>query len=227
MPEWLQIVFRTLIAIVVMFFYTKALGKRQIAQLSLFEYITGITIGSLTAYISLDMEKNWHLGLVALTVWVIVTLAIEYLQIVSKKGRDFTDGNGTILIRGGKVLEKNLRKERLTADELLMQLRAKNAFKVADVEFAILEPGGMLNVLLKKEYQPVTAKILGIQVAPEPEPQTVVMDGNILDNGLSALGYNRAWLHGQLASQNVLLENVFLAQADPAGELYIDLYDDR
>src|ERR1700730_14032154 len=165
MPKELEVVIRTLVAVIVLFTLTKLLGKRQVSQLSLFEYITGITIGSITAYVSLDLDTNWHLGIIALSVWILVSIGIEFLQLKSKKMRDLIDGTPRILIKDGKIMEDNLKKERITTDELMMQLRKKNFFLVADVEFAVMEPSGDFNVLLKRENQPFTPKHLGIKVA--------------------------------------------------------------
>ncbi len=225
MPEWIEIFLRTLLAVVVLFIMTKLLGKRQVSQLSLFEYITGITIGNLAAYISL--EDNWYLGLVSLIAWVACSLGIEFMQLKSKKMRDFIDGKGTVLIRDGKILEDNLKKERLTTDELMEQLRKRSAFKVADVEFAIMEPSGDINVLLARKNQPLTAKHLGIKVAPEEEPQAVIMDGEIMDEALATIGFNRGWLKTELDKIGVTIENVFLGQVDSYGQLYVDLFDDK
>ncbi|MDQ0896733.1 DUF421 domain-containing protein [Paenibacillus sp. V4I7] len=227
MPTWLEIVLRTLLAVVVLFVMTKLLGKRQISQLSFFEYITGITIGSLAAYISLDLDANWFLGLVSISVWVACSLIIEFLQLKSKKMRDFIDGKGTVLIRDGKILEDNLKKERLTLDELMEQLRKKSAFKVADVEFAIMEASGDINVLLARKHQPLTPSHLGIKVAPEKEPQTVIIDGNIMNEALATIGFSRGWLQTELDKLAVTVENVFLGQVDSYGQLFVDLYDDK
>lgn len=227
MPLWLTTALRTLLAIAVLFIMTKLLGKRQVSQLSLFEYITGITIGSLAAYISMDMETHWFLGLVSLGVWVAVSLGIEFIQLKSKKVRNIVDGKGTVLIKDGKIMEDNLKKVRITADELLEQLRKKNAFKAADVEFAVMEPSGEVNVLLTKENQPLTPKHLGIKVGPEQEPQAVIIDGKIMDEPLATLGLNRRWLHTELKKMGVSLDNVFLGQVDSYGQFYADLYDDQ
>lgn len=99
----------------------------------------------------MDLESHWLLGFVSLIVWVLVSLGIEFLQMKSKKVRDFIDSKATILIKDGKILEDNVKKERLSSDELLQQLRKKNVFKTADVEFAVIEPSGEINVLLKKK----------------------------------------------------------------------------
>jgi uncharacterized membrane protein YcaP (DUF421 family) len=226
MPQWFEITWRTLLAVLILFFLTKLLGKRQVSQLSLFEYITGITIGSIAAYVSLDAETEWGLGLVSLTVWVACSYSIEYLQIKSKRMRDFIDSKGSVLIEHGRVLEKNLKKERLTTDELMEQLRKKSAFNLADVEFAIMEPSGDINVLLKRENQPLTPKDLGLPVQPEKEPQTVIMDGQILEEALQKSGRNRNWLDKKLAEVKAVVPDVFLAQIDANGELYADFYDD-
>lgn len=227
MPDWLLISLRTLLAIVILFMMTKILGKRQVSQLSFFEYITGITIGSLAAYISLDLDARWYLGIVSLSVWVAFSLGIEFLQLKSKKARDFIDSKARVLIKDGKILEENLKKERISADELMEKLRKKNVFLAADVEFALMEPSGDINVLLTKENQPLTPKHLGIKMGPEQEPQVVVMDGNVMNEPLATIGLSREWLNTELEAMGVMIENVFLGQVDSYGQLYVDLYDDQ
>ncbi|NQX44150.1 DUF421 domain-containing protein [Paenibacillus tritici] len=227
MPEALEVVLRTIFAVVVLFFLTKLLGKRQVSQLSFFEYITGITVGSLAAYISLDTDKTWHLGLIALVVWVAFSLGIEFLQIKSKKARDFIDFKSTVLIKDGKILENNMKKERLSTDELLEELRKKDVFRVADVEFAIMESDGAINVLLTRENQPLTPKDMGIKVAPEKETLAVIMDGKVMDEPLDNMNLSRKWLQGELEKLNLNVEDVFLGQVDSYGELTVDLYADN
>ncbi|WFB57281.1 DUF421 domain-containing protein [Paenibacillus sp. BR1-192] len=227
MAQWLEIVLRTLCAVVVLFLMTKVLGKRQVSQLSFFEYLTGITIGSLAAYISLDHEANWYLGLIGLGVWVGCSLLIEFLQLKSKKARDFIDFKATVLIKDGKILEDNLKKERLTSDELMEQLRKKDVFQVADVEFAIMESSGEINILQKRENLPLTPKDLGIHVAAEKAAQVVVMDGKVMDEPLRVMGFNQGWLVEELDKQGAKIKDVYLAQVDTYGQLTVDLYDDQ
>jgi uncharacterized membrane protein YcaP (DUF421 family) len=226
MSDGLEIAIRTLLSVISLFFLTKLLGKRQVSQLSLFEYITGITLGSLAAYVSLEINEAWYLGLIAISVWVLFSLGIEWLQLKSKRMRDFIDGKATVLIKDGKVMEDNLKKERLTTDELMEQIRKKQAFSFADVEFAIMEPSGEINVLLTRENQPLTAKHLGVKVGPEQEPQAVIMDGKIINEPLATIGLSREWLNTELEKIGVTVENVFLGQVDSYGQLYVDLYDD-
>ncbi|MBO7745512.1 DUF421 domain-containing protein [Paenibacillus sp. MWE-103] len=224
---WVEIILRTLSAVVFLLLLTKVLGKRQVTELSVFEYITGITIGNLAGYVSLEAENTWYLGMISLAVWAAVSLAIELLQMKSKKARDWIDGQPTVLIQNGKILEGNLKKERVTTDELMESLRRKDVFKPADVEFAVMEVSGAINVMLKAENQPVTPKTLGLRVQPEHEPQVVVMDGKILPDPLRSSGYNEVWLKKELKKSDVKIEDVFLAQIDDNGSLYFDLFDDK
>lgn len=225
MLPWLEVTLRTLTAIVVLLVLTRMLGKRQVSQLSLFEYITGITIGSLAAYVSLDIDNDWLLGIVSLVVWVAVSLGIEFLQIKSKKFRDILDGKAAVLIERGKVLERNLRKERITSDELLELLRKKDVFDLSQVEFAIMDTSGELNVLLKKEFQPLTATDIGLAVAAEHPPMAVVMDGQILGESLRRIGLNENWLNAKLKQLGISVHQIYLAQVDSEHRLFIDPFD--
>ncbi|WP_124727465.1 DUF421 domain-containing protein [Staphylospora marina] len=226
MPDWISVVLKTLAAVVALLIMTRLLGKRQVSQLSPFEYVTGITIGSLAAYIPLETQIPWYLGLVSLFVWFLVALGIEYLQLSSNTIREWIDGRSVMLISQGKVLEKNLRQERITVSELMSHLRNKNVFNLDDVEFAVMEPDGAINVQLKPDRRPLTLQALGIHRAGrEHFPRIVIMEGTVLERPLAKLGLDRNWLNKELAKADKKLEDVFLAQVDSQGNLHIDLYD--
>ncbi|MED4779680.1 DUF421 domain-containing protein [Brevibacillus choshinensis] len=227
MPEWLNIMIRSVVAIVYLFLLTKLIGKRQIRQLTYIEYIVGITIGSIAAFMATDMDGPMYHSLIALTIIGLFPVLMDWLSLKSKMIRNWVEGNATILIKDGKILEDNLKKERLTSEELLEQLRTKNVFRAADVEFALMETSGELSVLLKSQHQPVTPQHLELVVSPAEEPQAVIMDGVIMDEPLSTIGLNRRWIRAELEKAGVALENVFLGQVDKGGQLYLDLYDDK
>ncbi|MDQ0900303.1 uncharacterized membrane protein YcaP (DUF421 family) [Paenibacillus sp. V4I7] len=227
MADWMNIVVRSFFALFFLFVLTRILGKKQISQLTFFEYVLGITIGDLAGTISTDVDYNfWH-GVIAILVWVLIPLTLEILTLKSKTLRLWFEGRGTVVVQDGKILENNLKKERYTGDELLEQLRTKSVFRVADVEFAMLEANGDLSVLLKSELQPLTPKHLGIKLNIEKPTQSVIMDGVIQDEPLAVTGRGRGWLHTELDKLGVTKENVFLAQVDTHGELTVDLYDDK
>lgn len=227
MPEWLEVVIRSFLFVVVLFLITKWLGKKQLSELSFFEYVVGITIGSIGAEVITGLEQNMFNGIIGIVAFAAIPFLAGLLSLKSKGFRDFIEGRATIFIKDGKIMEDNLKKENYTTDELLELLRKKDVFKVADVEFAVLEPTGDLSVMLKKENQPLTPKDVNLTVASVKEPQTVIMDGEILDEPLSTIGRSRGWLKTELEKQGVTIENVFIGQVDSYGQLTIDLFDDK
>ncbi|KMZ39939.1 MULTISPECIES: DUF421 domain-containing protein [Bacillales] len=227
MPDWLIILLRSIGAVAYLFLLTKIIGKRQIKQLTYIEYIVGISIGSIAAFMATEMDGPVYHSLIGMGVFALFPYLMEWLSLKSKFLRDLFEGKSTVLIKEGKILEDNLKKERLTAEDLMEQLRIKNVFRVADVEFALMETSGEVSVLLKSESQPVTPKHLELTVAPSEENQVVIMDGMIMDEPLATAGLNRRWVRTELQKAGVALENVFLGQVDKGGDLYLDLYDDK
>ncbi len=226
MIEWLEVLLRSIGLFVITLLLVRLIGKRQTSRLTFFDLVTVIIIGVITAAVSLNLMANIVHGLIALLVWTVFPTLIYLLGIKYKAVRDIIQGKETVLIDHGKVLEDKLMEVRYTPEDLLSQLRKKNAFKVADVEFAVLEPTGEVSVLLKKDQQPVTPKTAGLNVGLESVPQTVIMDGSIMDEPLTAIGLNRNWLHTELEKAGVATENVFIGQVDSTGQLYLDLFDD-
>ncbi len=227
MPGWILIIFRSILFLLIMLITTKILGKKQISELSFFEYVSGITIGSIAGEVITGLESNMYHGALAIIIFGLVTLLVDFFSLKSKTFRDIVEGRGTVIIKDGKILEENLKKEKYTIDEISALLRQKDIFRVADVEFAVLEPRGNLSALLKKENRPLTPKDLQIKTANEKEPQTVIMDGSILDEALRSSGKSRRWLDLELEKMGVTLDNVFLGQIDSYGELTVDIYDDK
>lgn len=226
LPDGLTIIVRSAVLVIVLFLLTKWLGKKQLSHLSFFEYIAGITIGSIAAEISTGLEQNFLHGIYSLLVWTAIPFFAGLLALKNQKARNFIEGKSTVVIKNGKVQEDNLKKEQYSVDELLQLLRKKNAFHVADVEFAVLEANGELNVLMKKDKQPLTPADLQLETAPEKVPQTVIIEGRIMDAALAAFGLTRKWLHIELEKLNVALDNVYIGQIDSFGQLTVDIYDD-
>jgi uncharacterized membrane protein YcaP (DUF421 family) len=227
MNDWIHIIISSVLFVVTLFAITKMGGKKQLSELSFFEYVSGITIGSIAGEVIMGLDGNLFHGVLAIVIFGSFTYLHDLFGIKSKKFRDFFEGKATVIIKDGKVMEENLKKEKYTIDELHSLLRQKNVFKTADVEFAVLEPKGDLSVLLKKELQPLSPKDLNLAVAPEKESYTVIMDGNVLNDQLASAGKSKGWLDIELANLGVTLDNVFLAQVDSFGKLSIDTYDDQ
>lgn len=226
MPEWLLIIVRSAGAFFLVLILARLLGKRPIARLTLFDLIIVIVVGVIAAAWSLNLTPDLANGLIPLGIWVLLPAVIYALSLKFKSIRDLYQGKETVLVNHGRVLDDKLLEARLTPEDFLGLLRQKNVFNFADVEFAVLEPTGDINVLLKKEQQTLTPKTMGIRVVEESVPQTVILDGNIMDDALSALGLNRNWLLTEVNKAGLAIENIFIAQADSTGQLYLDLFGD-
>ncbi|WP_226034539.1 DUF421 domain-containing protein [Aquibacillus saliphilus] len=227
MPEWVEVIIRSVGLVIIVFVVSKLFGKRQLGQLSVFEFISGIVVAVIAANVSIGLGISFAHGLLSLSIWFLIPVLLGLLALKSKPVRDLVEGKGTIFIKDGKIMEDNLKKERFSSDDLLEKLRAKNVFQAADVEFAVLEADGDLSVLPKKENQPLTPKDLAIKVAPIKEPQAVIMDGEVLYEPLSTVGLSLNWLETELDKLGVSVENVYLAQVDSYGQLNVDLFDDK
>ncbi len=226
MPEWVDILLRSLLLFVLVLVLVRIIGKKHPAKMTPFSFINYAVIAVIATLTSLKVVPNLALGLVSLAVWSLVPIASDYLALRSKVIHDLLHGKETILIKQGKIMEENLKQVRLSGEDLLKELRLKNAFNLADVEFAVLENTGDINVLLKSDKKPITAFDLGRKVNPQAESQTVILDGNVLNEPLSKMGLNSNWLKSQLESSGVSLDNVFIGQVNSSGELYLDLFDD-
>lgn len=228
MPEVLLILMRSIAAFFLLLLMTRIMGKKQISQLTFFDYCVGITIGSIAAALSIDQNIKIINGLVSLIIWGLFPIILAFIGMKSMTFSNITDGKATILIQNGEVLYKNLKNNLITIDELLLLLREKGTFKVSDVEMAVLETNGKLSVLLKTNQQTVTPQTLGIPLEQEHGPTVLIMDGKILKKSLENLGYSKEWLEGEVQKQGAKsIKDVFLAQIDSRGNMYVDLYEDQ
>ncbi len=224
MQEWVQII-RSLVFFFLVWGFVRLPGKRNISRITPFAF-TGYIVIALAAVLTSFNFIDIVSGIIVLAIWVILPVFLDLLAIKSKTFHQILYGKETVLIKHGKIMEENLMQLRMTGEDLLAGLRSKNIFNLANIEYAAMETNGEINAYLKSDKKPVTSHDLGKKVAPQAEPQTVIMDGNILDEPLFSLGLNREWLESQLENMGVALENVFVGQVDSSGELYLDLFDD-
>ena len=142
-----SVVVKSVVAAVVLFILARLMGKKQIAQLTFFEDIVGMSIGSVAAAMSVDRRISIHAGVVSMVIWAVFPIAFSYISMHSMVARRLLDGTPKVLIQDGKIIEKNLKRSKFTINDLLEELRIKDVFDIADVAFAILETSGKLSVL--------------------------------------------------------------------------------
>ncbi|MDI3256857.1 MAG: DUF421 domain-containing protein [Kyrpidia sp.] len=218
---------RSIVIFFVLLVFTKILGKREISQLSFIDFVSAITMGDIAANLSYNLEGEMAKGFSSLMVWVFLPFLLSYLALHFKWMRRFLNGNAVVVIRQGKVMEDNLRKVRYSIDDLMQQLRQRNVFHVADVEFAVLEASGQLTVLKKSDMEQPIRRDLSIPSEIRNEPHVVIEDGHINHEALTKANLDPGWLLAELERIGVMLSNVFLGQVDSQGHLYVDLYDDN
>lgn len=224
----IEVFSRAVGAFIVLFLLTRIMGRKQISQLTFFNYITGISIGTIAGAVTIDPSLKLSAAFVSLLTWSGLTLLVAYFDLKSRKARKWMEGEPVILIRQGKILEQQLKKQRLDMDELQLLLRSKDVFSIVDVEYAILETNGELSVLLKEGKQPLKQEAFLTSKKPKqtPIPLQLIADGKIINENLQQLNVNRSWLEDQLRVSGTNLSEVFYAELQQDGSLYIDKRSD-
>jgi uncharacterized membrane protein YcaP (DUF421 family) len=227
-PVALVVVIRSLISYFALLILMRLIGKQQLAQLTYSDYVVGITTGSIAATISVQLNQNTTASLVGLIVWTILPILVAYLCIKNIWIRKVVNGEATVVIENGKIVERNLAQLQISIDDLLSQLRTKDVFNITDVEFGIFETNGQLSIQLKSQKQPLTPNDLNLPTKYLGLPTTLINEGQILQDALKSLNLTRAWLQYQLAKENIEdVSHISLAQLDTKGNLYVDLQGDQ
>ncbi|MEG7357185.1 DUF421 domain-containing protein [Bacillus vallismortis] len=220
-----QLIIRLIIAFITLLVLTRLMGRKEIAQLTFFNFVSAISIGTIGASLAIDSTLNIRNGFIALFAWSAFTIIVGFLDIKFPAFRFAVEGQPVILIRKGKIMDKQLRSVRLDLDALQTLLRKKNIFSLADVDYAIFETDGSLSVLKKQAKQNVTKKDMNVQGenAKVSHPASVIADGKVREDNLKKLNLNKQWLMDQLKESGIQHpKEVFYAEVQTDGTLYID-----
>lgn len=213
----------TLISVVELFILTRLMGQRQIAQLSLYDYITGITIGSIAAELAVSPPKD---GIIAPIVAMAVYTGAEVLLAISTDKslfmRNLISGHPLILYDKGKLYVKNLSRAKLDVNEFLSLAREQGYFNITDLEYALLEPTGKVSFLPHAAKRPLTPEDMSMTPEQERPVHQVILNGKVLEKNLLQIGYDRKWLDLHLHEQSApSVDKIVLATCDIRGNLTI------
>ena len=197
----------------------RMMGKRQIGQMEASEFVVTMLVANLASIPMQDGAIPLYSGLVPILTVLGMELTLSGLLLRSLVLRKFFCGKPVILIDNGKILEDNLRKTRVTLDELLGHLRQKDVLQVTEVQFAILETDGTLSVFPYPRCRPATAEEAGIKTQPQYLPITLIQDGQILRENLKKSGRDEVWLEQKLQKQNADLKSTLLMTVDESGSI--------
>lgn len=222
--NFFEILERSLGAFFILLLLTRVLGKTQLNHSTAFNYATGITLGSITANIVIDKNISIFQGFVSLGIWTTATLFIGYLSLKSSRARTILNGEPSIIIKKGKIVEKAMRSSKLNMDTLKMLLRCNHIFAIEDVDYAILETDGQLAVLKKSGRQTVTRRDIQVTSAePVYLPSEIIVDGKIVAHNLEELNLTREWVQTQIKNFGInSINDVFYAELQSDGTLHID-----
>lgn len=220
--DLLQVAITSVVSFLVLFFLAKIMGHRQIAQMSAFDYIIGITIGSIAAEMATELEEPLR-PLLAMVIYALLSVLLEVLALKHPRLRKFISGTPTIILDNGKLYRKNMKKAHLDLSEFLLRCRQQGYFDLGAIQTAVYEFDGQLSILPVASRRPATPEDLG--VAPEKEQifTEVIMDGRVLSGNLHRMGVNETWLEKQLQAQGYhSTKEVYLGLVD--GKKQLSLY---
>ncbi len=198
--EFLQIAATSFFSAAALFIITKIMGRKQVSQLDFFDYVTGITFGSIAAEMATELEEPLK-PLVAMAVYGVVSVVLSIVGRAFPGSRKYLNGEPVILMDHGYLYRENMKKVRVELNEFLMMCRQEGYFDLAEVETAVFEYNGHLTILPVSGKKPITADDLGMCLPPAGICREVIMDGKIMDENLRKMGLNRKWLENQLHGQ--------------------------
>lgn len=212
--EFISIILTSLLSVVSLFVIAKIMGHKQMAQLDFFDYITGITIGSIAAELAIKSEDPWK-PLVAMIIYGAVALGLTILSHKFPKTRKYVNGTPTIVLDNGKLYRENMKKAKLELSEFMVLCRQEGYFNINDIQTAIFEYNGRITVLPKSQKRPLTPEDMNITPEKAGICTEIIMDGRILHENLKRLGLDLTWLDKQLKKQKY----------DNAKEIYLGICD--
>ena len=217
--DFLNIIILGLVSFIVLFILSKVMGYRAISELSFFYYVVGITIGSVAAEMSTNLDMEWWKGVTAMAVYAILDVIFSFVSQKSIAARQIITGNPIILIYKGKIYKKNLRKARIELNDLLTSARTNGYFNIADIDYAIMETTGKISFMPVPLKRPLNPK--DFNFAPQSEGLTVnvIMDGKIMEDDLADAKIDKNDLIKRVKQQDKEVKNIFLGIMDSNGVL--------
>lgn len=218
-----KVILTSLLSVAALFIITKVIGHKQLAELDFFDYITGITIGSIAAELATELEEPYK-PLIALVVYGIVSVALSLITHKMPRTRKFINGTPTILMNGGVIYRKNLKQAKLDLSEFMILCRAQGYFDLNDIATAVFEHNGKLSILPVSTKRPLTPEDLGLKPKSAHISVEVIMDGRIMCENLKRRGLDEKWLEKKLGEAGYKsAKEIFLGVCDNDNNLSLFL----
>ena len=197
----LKVILASLFSAAALFLIAKVIGHKQVAQLEFFDYITGITIGSIAAELATTLDDPWWKPTISMFVFGAVTVALSFTTRKIQRTRKYINGSPTIILNKGKLYRENMKKAKLELSEFLLLCRQEGYFNLNDIQTAVFEYNGKLSILPVSTKRPLNPEDMKLNPQPEHIGTEIIMDGRILDENLKRKGLNVEWLKKEMANQ--------------------------
>lgn len=219
--EIIKVLLTSILSVGALFLIAKFMGHKQISQLDFFDYISGITIGSIAAELATELEEPLK-PLIAMAVYGATAVTLSVVTNQYPRTRKYINGTPTILMDNGKIFRENMKKAKLDLSEFMVMCRQAGYFNLNDIQTAVFEFNGQLSILPVSGKRPANPKDLNITPTQEHIQTELVMDGRIMGENLKRMGLDEKWLQKQLAAQGYQdAQSVFLAVCDHKKKLTI------
>ena len=199
--EILKVIFASLFSAAILFLIAKLIGHKQVAQLEFFDYITGITIGSIAAELATTLDDPWWKPTIAMIVFGLVTVVLSIVTRKFPKSRKFVNGTPTIVMNDGKLYRDNMKKAKLELSEFLLLCRQAGYFNLNDIQTAVFEYNGMLSILPVSKKRPLNPEDMKLTTKSEHIGTEIIMDGRVMGDNLKRKGLNDEWLQKEIKNQ--------------------------
>ena len=215
-----SVLIKGFMSLVFLFLVIKMLGKKQVSQLNVFDYVIGISLGNLAAEMTINSDISIINGFLAMTIYGSCSLFVSFITNKSILARRFISGVPVVLIEHGKISKEQLKKVKLDLNDLMQDAREDGIFDISEVDYAIMEASGKVTFLLKKENEPATRKDLNVHDNSKGLTANLILDGNIMYNNLKTFGKDEKWLIKKIKEKGFKkVEDVFLLVCNESGEV--------
>lgn len=217
--DLLDVILRCIVSLITLFLVTKMIGKKQVSQFSLFDYVIGISIGNFAAEMAINLDSSYLHGTVAVIVFGVVAYLVSYITMKNLKIRKIIIGEPTILIKEGQIIYENLKKEKFDINDLLEEARINGYFDISKIDYALMETNGQISFLKKSKYESVTNEDLKITKPKNGLSLNLIIDGSVVKENLKTINKDEKWLKTKIGKNKI--KDVLLATIDNQNKIKI------
>jgi uncharacterized membrane protein YcaP (DUF421 family) len=227
LSEWLVVLVRGVISFFSLLIFTRILGKQQVSQITFFDYIVGITIGSIAATLTTDLSSAAWPHWVGVLVWAVLAGIMQIITSKKESFSEYVNDVPTVVVMDGNILKDNVNRNRYSLNDLLENLRLKGIFDMDEVKFAVLERNGQLSVIRKSEFEKLSVNNVKVDDSSYFKDE-IIFSGIVIDHNLSRLNLDHQWLESELEKRGIeSTAEVYYAVLDNNRKLHITTYAEK